>query len=186
MTHTCTKPTLVNVALPYAPDVEYSLKAFLHRGFMKEGHARGSSRHVHTDLPQGTHLFLRSVIVGNVVVLWNHVPVLSPLPGQNLFSAWQDCVSLCHALFFITARSRRAVFFIKGRPCQHVSCTLVHLGKTESACAMHSSSSCLHLTALLRHSISALFPCFVDQTRHCRQVSVQPACSPCCLLQGHE
>ena len=160
--------------LPDAPDVEYSLKAFLHRGFMKERHARGSSRHVHTHLPQGTHLFLRPVIVGNVVVLWNHVPILSSLPGQNLFSAWRDCVSMCHALFFIMARSHRAVFFIKGRPCQYVSCTLVHLGKTESACAVHSP--CLHLTALLRHSMSALFSCFIDQNN-----SLQAGVSAICM-----
>ena len=75
------------VCIPYAPDVQYPFQALLHRSLVEEGNTRSSARHIHNDLSQGAHLFLRPIIVGNVIVLGHHVPVLPALSAQYLLPA---------------------------------------------------------------------------------------------------
>lgn len=60
---------------------------------MEEGHARGRSGYIHADLPQRPYFLFRPVICGNVVVLWNHVLVLSSFSSQNLVSARMQWLS---------------------------------------------------------------------------------------------
>lgn len=74
---------------PDAPDVQNPLQALLHRCFMEEGYSRSSAGHIHNDLSQSAHLFLRPIAIGDVVVLRNHVPILPALAGQYLLPAPQ-------------------------------------------------------------------------------------------------